>query len=146
MTGHYRRVARTFLVSIAIAMAAPVAASSKPFESFEGSITRAGLEHYLSRAVTMEGLLHEHGSLENSVRFLRRVGARFAGRTLYLWGGERNLEVLLDKARFREGRLHRAMPELMLQAAIFEIVTEDVNELTLPASIARQFGEGEVER
>jgi hypothetical protein len=80
----------------------------------------------------MEGLLHEHGDLNDEIRFLKNIGARFAGRTIYLWGGEGNLELSLKQASLRENKIHNAMPEIMLQAAIFEIVSSDVGKQPLP--------------
>jgi hypothetical protein len=115
-----------------------IAAEGK-LDKFDGQITRSQLEHYLSRAVTMEGLLHEYGDLANEFRFLKNVGARFAGRTIYLWGGERNLDTALKQARLRERKLHDALPELMLQAAVFEIVSEDVGGIPVPAWVAKEF-------
>jgi hypothetical protein len=114
-------------------------AADAGLEKFDGRITRPQLEHYLSRAVTMEGLLHEYGDLADEIRFLKTVGARFAGRAIYLWGGERNFEASLKQARLREQRLHAALPELMLQAAVFEIVSEDVGGIPVPASVAKEF-------
>ena len=103
--------------------------------------SRPQLEHFLSRAITMEGLLHEHGDLGDEIRFLKHTGARFAGRAVYLWGGEGNLDALLRQAKVRESKLHAAMPDLMLQAAIFEIVTEDVSKQPLPEWVSKEFGQ-----
>ncbi len=109
-------------------------------ERYDGQINRVQLEHLLSRAVSMEGLLHEHGNLDDEIRFLKNTGVRFAGRTIYLWGGEKNLPAALNAARLREGKVHQALPELMLQAALFEIVTEAVETQIIPSSVAKEFG------
>jgi hypothetical protein len=109
-------------------------------ERFDGAITRPQLERYLSRAVTMEGVLTEHGDLTNQIRFLQFTGTRFAGRAIAMWGRERNLEAALQAAHPRERAIHDVMPDLMLQAAIFEIVTPDVASNTLPAAVMREFG------
>jgi hypothetical protein len=109
-------------------------------ERFDGRIERPQIERFLSRAVTMEGLLQEHGNLDDEIRFLKHVGARFAGRTIYLWGGERNFDLALREARVRERKLHAALPEIVLQAAIFEIVSEDVSQQPLPPWVAKEFG------
>jgi hypothetical protein len=123
------------------------AADAAPkLERFDGQITRAQLERYLSRAVTMEGLLHEHGDLNDEVRFLKRIGARFAGRAVYSWGGERGLEPAIEQAKLRERKLHAALPELMLQAAIFEIVSEDAGMHSVPAWVFKEFGVSEAPR
>ncbi len=127
--------------AFAAALAAIVqcTASAAPPQRYNGMIARPELERFLSRAVTMD-LLHDHGNSDDEIRFLSSTGARFAGRALYLWGGEKNLPQLLDGARAREKKVHAALPDLMLQAAIFEIISEDVNTQPLPAWVCREFG------
>src|SRR5262245_46233057 len=98
-------------------------ATAATLERFDGKITRAQLEHYLARAVTMEGVLTEHGDLTNQLRYFQNTGTRFAGRAVHMWGRERNLEAMLQAARPRERAIHEALPDLILQAAVFEIVT-----------------------
>lgn len=104
------------------------------------NISLEALESRLSRAVTMEGMLHGHGDLDDQVRYLRDIGARFAGRTLYLWGNEHNLEALLASARPAAAKVHAALPDLILQAAEFEIVTTHVDEVAIPARAFVAFG------
>jgi hypothetical protein len=136
-----REISKRMCFFIALVVAADsLSAFGAALERFDGRITRPQLEHYLSRAITMEGLLHEHGDLDDEIRFLKHSGARFAGRAIYLWGGERNLELLLEKAKHRERKLHAALPEIILQAAIFEIITEDVGREPLPAWVSKEFG------
>ena len=103
-------------------------------------LSREKLEHYLSRAITMEGMLHGHGDFDDQLRMLKHTGVRFAGRTLYLWGGEENLDRLLSTARPLARKAHAAMPELVLQAAVFEIVTTSVETVPVPARAFRDFG------
>jgi hypothetical protein len=105
----------------------------------DGFISRTELERVLARAVTMEGMLHGHGDLDDQIRFLKNTGARFSGRTLYLWGGEQNLEALLATAGPAARRVHAALPELLLQAAVFEIVTTQVEKDAVPASTFEAF-------
>ena len=59
--------------------------------SFDRTISREVLENYLSRAITMEGLLNGRGDLDDNIRMLKGIGAKFIGRSLCLWGGEANL-------------------------------------------------------
>src|SRR3972149_1075867 len=95
-------------------VASSFVATGTALDRFDGRIARPQLEQFLSRAVTMEGLLHEHGNLDDEIRFLKHIGARFAGRAIYLWGGENNLDQALKQARRRGLKLHQAVPELML--------------------------------
>ena len=58
---------------------------------FDGTISREVLENYLSRSISMEGLLNGRGDLDDNIRMLKSTGAKFIGRSLCLWGGEANL-------------------------------------------------------
>jgi len=103
-------------------------------------LSRADLESYLSRAVTMEGLLHGHGDLDDQIRFLSALHARFAGRTLYLWGNEQNLDRLIETATPAARKVHETLPDLVLQGAIFEIVTTNVEKNAIPTTAFEAFG------
>jgi hypothetical protein len=133
-------------LAITLIAALGCSAAEPKLQHFDGRVSRPQLEFFLERAITMEGLLHEHGDLVDEMRFLRKTGARFAGRTIYLWGGERNLDLLLEQGQLREHKLHTALPQLMLQAAIFEIVTEDVGTQALPEWVAKEFAVSETAR
>lgn len=130
----------------AVSSAANGVAADGTLNQFDGRISRSQLEYFLTRAVTMEGLLHEHGDLDSQIRFLKHIDARFCGRTIYLWGGERNLDALLTAAEPRARRIHQALPNLMLQAALFEIVSSDVGTHDVPAWVAKEFGAADAPR
>jgi hypothetical protein len=55
---------------------------------FDGKISRNVLENYLSRSITTMELDRSPGTLDDEIRMLQNIGAKFAGRTIYLWGGE----------------------------------------------------------
>jgi hypothetical protein len=100
---------------------------------FDGAISRAVLENYLSRAISMEGLLNGRGDLDDNIRMLKDTGAKFIGRALCLWGGEADLPRNLERARRQVPRVHAADPDMVLQACIFEIVTTQVEQVPVPA-------------
>lgn len=100
---------------------------------FDGTISRPVLESYLSRAITMEGMLNGRGNLEDDIRMLKRVGAKLVGRSLCLWGGEARLMENLARAREQAPRVHATDPEMILQSCIFEIVTTEVDQVPVPA-------------
>jgi hypothetical protein len=100
--------------------------------SFDKTISRQVLENYLSRAITMEGLLNGRGDLDDNIRMLKRIGAKFIGRSLCLWGGEANLLRNLERARHERPKVHAANPDMILQACIFEIVTTQVVQVPVP--------------
>lgn len=99
---------------------------------FDKTISREVLQNYLSRAITMEGLLNGQGDLEDNIRMLKTTGAKFIGRSLCLWGGEANLLRNLERAKQQLPRVHAADPEMILQACIFEIVTTQVEQVPVP--------------
>jgi hypothetical protein len=99
---------------------------------FDGTISREVLENYLSRSITMEGLLNGRGDLEDNIRMLKSIGAKFIGRSLCLWGGEANLLPNLERAKQQLPRIHAADPDMILQACIFEIVTTQVEQVPVP--------------
>jgi hypothetical protein len=99
---------------------------------FDRTISREVLENYLSRAITMEGLLNGRGDLDDNIRMLKSIGAKFIGRSLCLWGGEANLLRNLERAKQQLPKVHAADPEMILQACIFEIVTTQVEQVPVP--------------
>jgi hypothetical protein len=99
---------------------------------FEGAMSREVLDSYLSRSITMEALLIGKGDLDDNIRMLKSTGAKFAGRTLYLWGGEANLPRNLELAKTNAPKLHQADPGMILQACVFEIVSRQVERIAVP--------------
>jgi len=139
---HARPHARTLasLITLAICTLA-LAAQAQPAPSattrprdyrFDGTMSRAVLESYLSRAISMEGLLNGSGDFEDNVRMLKGIGAKFIGRSLCLWAGEANLMRNLERAKELIPKVHAADPDMILQACIFEIVTTQVEQVPVP--------------
>jgi hypothetical protein len=118
---------------VALILAQQSKAASKPRDyRFDRTISREVLEDYLSRSITMEGLLHGRGDLDDNVRMLKETGAKFIGRAFCHWGREAELPRRLDRAREAISKLHAADPDMALQACIFEIVTTQVDRLPVP--------------
>lgn len=108
-------------------------------QSFDGKISRQDLEFILSRAMTTMDLLIDTGHVDDNLRMLQNTGCRFAGRSIYLWGGESQLPQKLAAGKENEGKIHALMPELVIQAGIFEIVTTEVNALAMPPWVFEEF-------
>src|SRR5262245_17925315 len=132
------RVIAIWLVSICFHARSPVHAgeSASPVASggyrFDKTISREVLENYLSRAITMEGLLNGRGDLDDNIRMLKSIGAKFIGRSLCLWGGEANLLRNLERAKDQLPKVKATDPDMILQACIFEIVTKQVEQVPVP--------------
>ena len=110
---------------------------------FDGKISREVLENYLSRSITMTEIYRSPGNLDDDIRMLKNIGAKFAGRTIYLWGGEARIAdpKFLAQGREMAARIHQNDPDVVLQAAVFEIVTEGVGEVPVPDWAFQEFGQ-----
>jgi hypothetical protein len=125
------------LVSIALCIlpqtTRPAHAAGPPRDyHFDGMISREVLENYLSRSISMEGLLNDRGDLDDNIRMLKSTGAKFIGRSLCLWGREGDLVRNLERAKQQIPKVHQADPEMILQACIFEIVSAQVDQVPVP--------------
>ena len=102
---------------------------------FDGKISREVLENYLSRSITMTEIYRSPGNLDDDIRMLKNIGAKFAGRTIYLWGAEARIAdpKFLAQGREMAARIHQNDPDVVLQAAVFEIVTQQgVSQVPVP--------------
>jgi hypothetical protein len=115
---------------------------------FDGSISRPVLENYLDRSISFTELLHDDLTKprnnrgvdpRDNMRFIIGSGARFVGRALMVWGREKDLLGFLATARPYATALHQADPEIVLQAAAFEIVTPAVETIAVPERVLREF-------
>jgi len=113
-------------------------AREKPDFHFDGSISRPVLENYLARSATLGSLLHL--TLDDDLRMMENTGVKFAGRAIWMWGEESRIDDLVKKGEPFAKRIHRMDPDIILQGAIFEIVTTDVDRIPVPASIFEEFG------
>jgi hypothetical protein len=99
---------------------------------FDGKVSEEVLRSYLSRSMTVLDLVTGVGDLDDNIRMLKNCGVKFAGRTIYLWGQEADLPRRLESARKAVPRVHDADPEIILQACVFEIVSQNVENLPVP--------------
>ena len=99
---------------------------------FDTTMPREVLENYLSRAISMEGLLNGRGDLDDNIRMLKHIGAKFIGRSLCLWAGEANLLRNLERAKEQLPKVREADPDMILQACVFENVTTQVEQIPVP--------------
>jgi hypothetical protein len=103
-----------------------------PNYSFDRVISLEVLDNYLSRAISMEGLLNGRGNLADNIRMLRTTGAKYLGRSICLWGREANLLSHLEQAKRQLAQVHAAHPEMIVEACVFEIVTTEVEQIPIP--------------
>jgi hypothetical protein len=139
------------LVFAGLAVASPARAAdgSNDFQ-FDSTISRPILENYLSRSISFTELLHDDLTQprdrrgvdpRDNMRLILSAKAKFVGRALMLWGHEQNLSNFLATAKPYAAALHQADPDLILQAAVFEIVTKGVETISVPDYVLRDFGQ-----
>ena len=105
---------------------------------FDGMISREVLENYLARSSTFGSLLHL--TLEDDLRMIKNTGVKFAGRAIWMWGGESKIDELVKKGQPFTKKIHEIDPDIILQGAIFEVVTKDINNVEIPESVFEEFG------
>ena len=108
---------------------------------FDGTISREVLENYLSRSISVEGLLNGRGDLDDNIRMLKSIGAKYIGRSLCLWGGESNFLANLERARQQVPKAIAADPEMILEACVFEIVSPQVEQIAVPDWVFTALGQ-----
>src|SRR5437016_3288853 len=108
---------------------------------FDTTISREVLENYLSRSVTMEGLLNGRGDLEDNIRMLTGEGAKYIGRALCLWGAEKDFVKNVERARKQIPEVLAVDPEMVLEACVFEIVGQRVSQIPIPGWVLTAFGQ-----
>lgn len=109
---------------------------------FDGSISRAVLENYLDRAITLaeyvtpeeyanDGAYPEKG---RDTELIKHIGAKFIGRAIFRWGNEDKLlqDDFWKRSRQIIEQIHAYDDEVIFQAAIFECVSTKVSELPVP--------------
>ena len=117
---------------------------------FDGSgITRDNLENYLGKAVTMAEFLTvdpfcndaAYPDKERDIKLIQNIGAKFIGRSIYRWGGEEafNNPDFLDNAKILVAKVHENDPDVIFQAALFEAVSSQVNNIKIPEWVFAEF-------
>lgn len=113
-------------------------------------VTEKSLNSYLSRAVTMAEFLTvdpynndgRQSDKEDDIRLIKNIGAKFIGRAIYRWGNELSFKhpEFLGSATALIKRVHANDPDVIFQAAVFEAVSTEVNQLEIPAWVFKALG------
>ncbi|AZN43131.1 hypothetical protein [Paenibacillus albus] len=105
---------------------------------FNGAISRDALETYLSRAVTSADLVNSD-TLDDDLRMIKNIGAKFLGRASGVWVLEPDDDVHFQKSRKLAERVHEIDPDIILQTCIFEAVFKDVEKIEIPEWVFTAF-------
>ncbi|MEE3177017.1 MAG: hypothetical protein VX269_06670, partial [Verrucomicrobiota bacterium] len=126
------------LAFLLLVLSADAEPGSKIDYHFNGNISRQVLENYLARSSTFGSLLHL--TLDDDLRMIKNTGVKFAGRAVWMWGGESKIDDLVRRGEPFAKRIHAIDPDIILQGAIFEVISRDVDNVPVPATIFEEFG------
>ncbi len=107
--------------------------------TFDGRIEKEVLENYLSRAVTAANL-YATNTLEDDLRVIKRLGIKFLGRASGIWYMTQDDEEHFARSAYLAKRVHEQDPEIILQACIFEWITENIETVRIPDYVQEDFG------
>ena len=108
---------------------------------FDRTISRKVLENYLSRSISMAGVFNGHGDLDDNIRMIKSIGAKYIGRSLSLWNGEANVLHNIEQAKQQVPKALAADPELVLEACVYETVTPEVEQIPIPDWVFTALGQ-----
>lgn len=111
------------------------------WHGFDRTISRQVLENYLSRSITVEGLVNGRGDLKDNTRMLKGIGAKYLGRALCLWGAENNFLANVERARQQIPQVLAADPEMIVEGCVFETVSPKVNDIEIPDWVFTALGQ-----
>ncbi|MFV0331623.1 MAG: hypothetical protein ACK5KL_17680 [Dysgonomonas sp.] len=112
-------------------------------------ISKEALSNYLDRSITMVYFLmpdkpegrRTYPYHEDDIRMVKDLKAKFIGRSIYRWGGESllNSEAFWKKAKTLINEMHSFDSEMIFQACIFEVITQDVDSVKIPDWVFHDF-------
>ncbi len=139
------RVTRTETEQTPEAVAEPVV-TADPRYRFYKTISLSVLNNYLARSVTHLGLCSSwpepaSSTLDDDIRMLVNIGAKFVGEASYAWGAPQDNEGHFRRAKEAAMRVHKADPEIVLQACVFEAIYKaHVEQIAVPGWLFQEFG------
>ena len=112
--------------------------------TFNGTMSQEVLRSYCAHAVTLSDFCIAE-NFEENLRMVLNTGAKFIGRAaMYSWSGNMSWTQIQNHyktAKERAAQAHKADPELILQAGVFEIIYRGTVESTpIPAFVFEAFG------
>jgi hypothetical protein len=146
---------RTTLRIAAILVAAifSTSAHSQDYQ-FDGSISRPVLENYLSRAITMVSVLQDNINErdkhdvdpKDNLRMIQNIRPKFIGRAIRIQGNEKDLPGILKNGKPFADAIHKIDPDIILEGGEFEVITPQVETITVPKSVLAEFNQPVVDR
>lgn len=107
---------------------------------FDTIISRETLDYFLSHAATAQWI-YLSNTLEDDIRVIKKCGIKFLGRASGIWKSEMPDEEHFIKSKYAADAIHKADPEIILQACIFEyIYRSDLETTKVPSFVFKAFG------
>ena len=111
-----------------------------PLRAFDGSMSKAELYSYLSKAATMGGWMTDgDNDFNDYLDMAENTGMKFAGRAITLWGGENRLDYKFDELKSRIEKIHARLPDIIIEGTTFEILTTSVENVKVPDWVFEAF-------
>ncbi len=108
--------------------------------TFQNTITKQVLCHYLSRAVTLAGTPLSPQKTPQVAEFILDTGAKYICRAAHCWTPSiKEYDTYPEQKEFIE-QLHGKDPDVIFEACIFENVTKDVERIPIPRYVFDEFG------
>ncbi|MBQ7840450.1 MAG: hypothetical protein IJ390_08220 [Lachnospiraceae bacterium] len=107
--------------------------------TFDYKIEKEVLENYLSRAVTAANLFAT-ATLEDDLRVIQKLGIKFLGRASGIWYMVQDDDEHFAQSKYLADRVHEQDPEIILQACIFEMITQNIETVRIPDQVQAAFG------
>jgi len=78
-------------------------------------------------------MLHGRSDIDDDLRMLKSMGAKFIGRGICFWSGESSFAKRIEQVKANMPKVHAADPDMVVQACVFEIVSQQVEQIPVPA-------------
>ena len=121
----------------------------KSYHFDQSGISKEVLGNYLDRSVTMVYFLipenaegkRKYAYHSDDIRLINNLRPKFIGRSIYRWGGENllNSSKFWNNAKKYMEEIHNMDSQVIFQACLFEIVTEEVNTVKIPQQVFDAF-------
>ena len=114
---------------------------------FDGSVSKTVLCNYLSRSMILEGIIILNGEeQDNYLRMIYHTGAKYIGRSACSWDPGMHEEKIFENMRQTINKAHKADPDIVFEACVFECVSLKVNEIPMPSWVFEAFHKQPEER
>jgi len=143
-SGGARRRVAALHVAAAVLLGGCASRPVAPLTALDGAPPEAEVVRCLDRALTMSSVLHRYPwaarEWQANLDLIGELQPALVGRAALVWGWEHLMLRSLTGLERRVGQIHAVAPGAVVQGAIFEFVTRDVELVDVPAHVLAEFG------